>query len=163
MLSFSFLASRIGAIFSRFFGRTRSGRRARDKGDGKIVSRARHLLCARLKNAKKKPLFCRLSFSQGLYQLSRNIYGQWWRSWTLRNEVDLLLESERSLLFSENHKSLNEGVFSIEIKVLHQWGSKILKFCLKDTEQYSEPTIFSATPWNTQKCQSPRSCQNRNR
>ena len=24
----------------------------------------------------------------------------------------------------------------------------------------SEPTIFSATPWNTQKCQSPRSCQN---
>ena len=30
-----------------------------------------------------------------------------------------------------------KGFFCIEIKVLHQWGSEIQKFCLKDTEQYS--------------------------
>lgn len=31
-----------------------------------------------------------------------------------------------------------KGFFCIEIKVLHQWGSEIRKFCLKDTKQYSQ-------------------------
>ena len=73
---FSFLACRIGAIFSRFFGRTRSERTARERVDGKIVSRARRLISARLKNAKKSACSGGYLFPRVSCQLGRNTYGQ---------------------------------------------------------------------------------------
>ena len=96
MLSFSFLACRIGAIFSRFLGEHEADEERETRAIGKSCLALDVCLVLAWKTRKKKRLFCKLSFTHGLYQLGRNIYGQWWRSWTLRNEVDLWLETERS-------------------------------------------------------------------